>query len=46
MRTLFHFKHIAQTKDLAKHVSNTYGGVIQSGKTMTVNEKVYRVIPN
>jgi hypothetical protein len=35
----FHSKHIAQTKGLVKHMSNTYEGTTQSEKVTNLDEK-------
>ena len=38
--TNFHVIHIAQTKCLIKHISNIYGGVMQSEKKLIVTKLI------
>ena len=42
----FHVKHIAQAKDLTKHMSNMHESAIQRVRTMNGDGKTYRVIGN
>ena len=38
--TNFHVVHIAQTKCSIKHISNIYGGVMQSEKKLLVTKPI------
>ena len=42
--TNFHIVHIDQTKFSIKHISNIYGGVIQSEKKLLVTKPITFII--